>query len=749
MEAAIHSVKGCTSASAFSDSLSPHCFAKSSPNHITTSSLQRVPAVLCERWNGLVLRDRRLGSSATPRSGRGESSRVRAFGLGETPFGGQAGPWSVKNDYPEDYVLYSNDEAQVAAALKDITEANRLAREQIARATATATAAAEGVVIGSSGEVGGGPETVDVTRPRAGAIAPVPDEGEVASQGTVSVVSAPLREEQQTVEKVPSTSAAPAGTSSRSTDLSNAELARRGDMGTGTQKTDNPISIVFVSSEVAPYSKTGGLADVVGALPLALAARGHRVMVVAPRYMNGVTDDLYASAFDCQCRIKIGCFSAEHEVAYFHEFRDGVDFVFVDHPAYHRPGGPYGDTRGAYGDNQFRFTLLCYAACEAPLQLALGGFTYGENVVFVANDWHAGLVPVLVAAKYRPFNVYRNARSILAIHNLAHQGVEPGVTYGNLGLPGEWYGALEWVFPQWARAHALDKGEAVNILKGAVVTADRILTVSPGYAWEITTLEGGWGLDSLLRSRSSVINGITNGVDIVEWNPATDRHIPSQFSAEDLSGKPECKAALQKELGLPVRPEVPLIGFVGRLDHQKGPDIIQGALQQLMSDDVQFVMLGSGDPALEAWMGWAEANHKDKFRGWVGFSVPVAHRITAGCDILLMPSRFEPCGLNQLYAMRYGTVPVAHCTGGLRDTIQDFNPFANGGAGAGTGWTFSPLSSDAMLGALWNAIATYRQYPESWRGIMLRGMQQDMSWERAASQYEQVFAWALVDPPYA
>eukprot|EP00850_Spirogloea_muscicola_P017607 SM000153S01596 [mRNA] locus=s153:150707:155072:+ [translate_table: standard] len=527
--------------------------------------------------------------------------------------------------------------------------------------------------------------------------------------------------------------------------LSHAQLSRS-ELEDEKRKTDNRMSIVFVSSEVAPYSKTGGLADVVGALPLALADRGHRVMVVSPRYLNGITDKLYDTAFDAQCRVKISCFSAEHEIAYFHEFRSGVDFVFVDHPAYHRPGTPYGDTRGAFGDNQFRFTLLCHAACEAPLVLPIGDYTYGEKCLFVANDWHAGLVPVLLAAKYRPHGVYRDARS----------GVEPGVTYGNLGLPAEWYGALEWVFPQWARKHALDKGEAVNILKGAIVTADRILTVSQGYAWEITTVEGGWGLDGLLRSRSSVINGITNGVDIVEWNPATDKHIPSQFSAHDLSGKlcaayaqAECKAALQKELGLPVRPEVPLIGFIGRLDYQKGPDIIQAGLPELMTDDVQMVMLGSGDPSLEAWMAWAESEYRDKFRGWVGFSVPVAHRITAGCDILLMPSRFEPCGLNQLYAMRYGTVPVAHCTGGLRDTIEDFNPFAHAGQGAGTGWTFSPLSKEAMMGAMWTAIGTYRDYKSTWAGIMERGMTQDMSWERAALQYEQVFSWAFMDPPYA
>ncbi|BBN06964.1 starch synthase [Marchantia polymorpha subsp. ruderalis] len=556
--------------------------------------------------------------------------------------------------------------------------------------------------------------------------------------GATSAVASPLREGSGQADEQ-----APDG------GLQGAQLARS-ELEEGNRRTSNPINVVFVSSEVAPYSKTGGLGDVCGSLPIALAARGHRVMVVSPRYMNGTADDLhYKSAFDAQCRIKIGCFGGLHEVAYFHEYRAGVDWVFVDHPSYHRPGTPYGDTRGAFGDNQFRFTLLCHAACEAPLVLPLGGYTYGDKCLFIANDWHASLVPVLLAAKYRRHNVYTKSRSILAIHNLAHQGVEAGTTYQNLGLPPDWYGALEWVFPQWARLHALDKGEAVNHLKGAVVTSDRILTVSQGYAWEITTKEGGWGLDELLRSRSAVINGITNGIDIEEWNPATDKYLASQYSLDDISGKAECKAALQKELGLPVRPDVPLIGFIGRLDYQKGPDIIQAGLPELMTDDVQMVMLGSGYPDVEKWMAGAEASYPEKFRGWVGFSVPVAHRITAGCDILLMPSRFEPCGLNQLYAMMYGTVPVVHCTGGLRDTVENYNPIAHGGQGAGTGWTFSPLTKDAMMGAMWNAIGTYRHHKAEWNGIMERGMSQDFSWDRAALQYEQVFNWAFIDPPYA
>lgn len=517
-----------------------------------------------------------------------------------------------------------------------------------------------------------------------------------------------------------------------------------------TTSPKTTYNVVFVTSEAAPYSKTGGLGDVCGSLPIALAARGHRVMVVSPRYLDGGSSDKkFANAVDIEKQTKVFCFGGVQEVGFFHEYRAGVDWVFVDHPSYQRPGTPYGDIYGAFGDNQFRFTLLCHAACEAPLVLPLGGYTYGEKCLFIANDWHAGLVPVLLAAKYRPHDVYKDARSIIVIHNLAHQGVEPAITYKNLGLPPGWYKALEWVFPTWARTHALDPGEAVNVLKSAIVTADRIVTVSQGYSWEITTPEGGYGLHELLTSRKSVLTGITNGIDMNEWNPSTDEHLPSCYSVDDLSGKVQCKLALQKELGLPVRADVPLIGFIGRLDYQKGVDILLSATPDLMYDDVQFVMLGSGEKQYEDWMRHLESTYKDKFRGWVGFNVPISHRITAGCDILAMPSRFEPCGLNQLYAMRYGTVPVVHHTGGLRDTVQNFDPYANEGSGEGTGWTFSPLAKESLLSALRVAVGTFKEHQPSWEGLVKRGMMGNTSWDNAATQYEQVFDWAFIDPPYA
>ena len=529
------------------------------------------------------------------------------------------------------------------------------------------------------------------------------------------------------------------------------------------EKTDNPMQIVFVSSEVAPWSKTGGLADVCGSLPQALVARGHRVMVIAPKYQNGSKSDvLYEGAFDTCVKAKLGCFGGEQEVGYFHQMKNGVDYVFVDHPSFHRKGGLYGDSYGVYGDNQFRFTLLSHAACEAPLQLPFaecGGY-YGQDVVFVANDWHAGLVPTLVASKYRPHGVYKDARTICAIHNILHQGAEPSTTFPNLGVPNEWYGALEYQYPEHMRAHELDEGRVVNILKGAIATSDRVLTVSQGYAYEITTPEGGQGMEGLLLSRQNRLDGIANGIDMDEWNPEADADCAAAFTVTDMSGKLECKRALQKELGLPQRDDVPLMGFIGRLDWQKGPDLLQNALHDMMREDVQVVMLGSGLPELEDFMRWAESTYPDKFRGWVGFSVPMAHRITAGCDILLMPSRFEPCGLNQLYAMRYGTLPIAHATGGLKDTITAYNAFGdadkvlagtadyNQGEGVGTGWLFKDMNADALMWAVRSACDVYRSEPKMWRAMQTQAMTQDLSWDNAATKWEKVFEWSKIDPPH-
>nr|XP_024360271.1 granule-bound starch synthase 2, chloroplastic/amyloplastic-like isoform X2 [Physcomitrium patens]PNR30461.1 hypothetical protein PHYPA_026777 [Physcomitrium patens] len=486
----------------------------------------------------------------------------------------------------------------------------------------------------------------------------------------------------------------------------------------------NVMNVIVVAAECAPWSKTGGLGDVVGALPKALARRGHRVMVVAPRYSN------YNDAWETGIRRIYNVSGQDMEVGYFHCFLDGVDYVFIDNPIFHAyANNIYGGSRE---DVLNRMILLSKAAVETPWHVPCGGVCYGDgNLVFIANDWHTALVPVYLQAHYRDNGYMKFARSVLVIHNMAHQGRGPLKDYGKLGLPDHYISKFRLYDPQG--------GEHNNIFMAGLITAHRIVTVSHGYAWEVQTPEGGWGLDGVIRDHNWKLRGVVNGIDDKEWNPDLDVHLKSDgytnYDIETLdSGKAACKAALQKELGFPVRPEVPLLGFIGRLDSQKGIDIIAQAMPWLVTQDIQLVMLGTGRKDYEDMLRHFEGAYRDKVRGWVGFSVQTAHRITAGVDILLMPSRFEPCGLNQLYAMRYGTVPVVHAVGGLKDTVQQFNPFNE----SGLGWTFDGLNADAFIHALGNAMWTYLDFKTSWKGIQQRGMSQNLSWDHAAQQYEEV-----------
>lgn len=286
-------------------------------------------------------------------------------------------------------------------------------------------------------------------------------------------------------------------------------------------------------------------------------------------------------------------------------------------------------------------------------------------------------------------------------------------------------------------------GDHFNIFAAGIKTADRVVTVSHGYAWELKTSQGGWGLHEIINNNDWKFRGIVNGIDTEDWNPKLDVFLQSNgytnYSLKTLkTGKAKCKAALQKEFGLSVRPEVPVIAFIGRLDHQKGVDIIGDAMPWIASQDVQLIMLGSGRPDLEDMLRRFQGHYHDKVRCWVGFSVQMAHRITAGADILLMPSRFEPCGLNQLYAMAYGTVPVVHAVGGLRDTVTQFDPYKE----SGHGWNFDRAEAGKLINALGNCLNTFWNYRSSWEGLQERGMMQDLSWDNAAKIYEEVLVAA-------
>ncbi|EEF30534.1 granule-bound starch synthase 2, chloroplastic/amyloplastic [Ricinus communis] len=490
----------------------------------------------------------------------------------------------------------------------------------------------------------------------------------------------------------------------------------------------NVMNVILVSAECAPWSKTGGLGDVAGSLPKALARRGHRVMVVAPRYGN------YAETQDIGVRKRYKVDGQDFEVTYFQAFIDGVDFVFIECPMFrHIESNIYGGNRV---DILKRMVLFCKAAIEVPWHVPCGGICYGDgNLVFIANDWHTALLPVYLRAYYRDNGLMQFTRSVLVIHNIAHQGRGPMDDFVYTDLPEHYIDLFKLYDPVG--------GDHFNIFAAGLKTADRVVTVSHGYAWELKTSEGGWGLHNIINENDWKFSGIVNGIDTKEWNPLCDVHLTSDgythYSLETLdTGKSQCKAALQKELGLPVRPDVPLIGFIGRLDHQKGVDLIAEAIPWMMGQDVQLVMLGTGRPDLEQLLRQFESQHSDKVRGWVGFSVKTAHRITAGADILLMPSRFEPCGLNQLYAMTYGTIPVVHAVGGLRDTVQPFDPFNE----SGLGWTFDSAEANKLIHALGNCLLSYREYKKSWEGLQRRGMMQDLSWDHAAEKYEEVLVAA-------
>jgi starch synthase len=322
--------------------------------------------------------------------------------------------------------------------------------------------------------------------------------------------------------------------------------------------------------------------------------------------------------------------------------------------------------------------LLPRAAIAIAAALPIGGSLLGERTVFHANDWHTALVPVVLDALYRPTGRFTRAATVLGLHNLGHHGSAPADRFPQLDLAPRWWPVL-------------DMHGRLDPLKAGIVTADGLVAVSPTYAKQIQ-LDHGFGLEGLLRARTERLVGILNGIDS-SWDPRTDPHIAARYDADDLRGKAICKAALQQELGLPVRAEVPLFGSVGRLDHQKGIDLLQKIAPWLLGHDVQLVMLGSGSPEHAAFVDSLARRWPDRARGIVGFSEPLAHRIEAGADLFLMPSRFEPCGLNQMYSMRYGTVPVVHATGGLADTVVNVDPNHD----RGTGWAFPEMRPESFL----------------------------------------------------
>jgi len=492
------------------------------------------------------------------------------------------------------------------------------------------------------------------------------------------------------------------------------------------------MKIAMVASEAAPFSKTGGLGDVLGALPHALSRLGESVVVISPFYSMvrhnartaGITLDA-ASAdpirvpmgdFTCQARL-VHARSGDGEAA--------VDYYFLENDDYYARPGLYTspDDGSDYQDNSERFILLCRGALEACKALNI------QPDVFHCHDWQTGLLPVYVTHLYR--EDFPNTGTVFTIHNLAYQGL---FWHWDMKLTG-----LPWALFNWK---ALEYYGNLSFLKAALVGADVLTTVSSRYAMEIQTPQQGMGMDGVLRTRSEDLHGIINGVDYGVWDPRVDRFIASRYGADDLAGKGECKAALQEEFGLSRQEDVPLIGVVGRLVPQKGFDLLTQVLEQLMERELLLVILGSGQPDYEGLLTQASQRFAGRIGFFTGFSDELAHRIQAGSDMLLMPSRFEPCGLSQLYALRYGTVPIVRSTGGLADTVTGYDD-ATRAAGTATGFVFDAYDSVELLRAIDQALELYRDDRDSWLELVRRGMAQDWSWQRSAREYVKAYEEAI------
>ena len=482
---------------------------------------------------------------------------------------------------------------------------------------------------------------------------------------------------------------------------------------------DRPLRVLFVTPEAVPFAKTGGLADVCGALPRALARLGHEVTVVLPRYQSA-TGHFRLLA---ERTLVMGgrSFAARFLEA---PLEAGAHAVLVDVPELYDRRGLYGIGNDDYPDNAVRFALLARAAL-----FYAGGLAERRPEVIHAHDWQSGLAPVYLARQPSGDGAPRPA-TVFTIHNLAFQGLFPAETLPAVDL--DWDLFTPERLEYWGR---------VSYLKAGINFADWITTVSPRYAKEILTPAYGFGFEGILAARRDVLTGILNGADYEHWDPRRDPHLPQPFGPDDLSGKLQAKAELLRAMRLPAEGEALdrlTIGMVSRLTEQKGFDLVEQAAPDLLALEATYVLLGSGEERFERFWSDLAARHPERVAARIGFDDPLAHLIIGGADALLMPSRFEPCGLNQMYALRYGTVPIVRATGGLDDTVVNYNERS----GRGTGFKFIEYTPGALVRAVRRALRVFRRRAE-WRELQLAGMRQDFSWDASAREYVKVYRKAL------
>jgi starch synthase len=473
-------------------------------------------------------------------------------------------------------------------------------------------------------------------------------------------------------------------------------------------------SVLLIGSEAHPFAKSGGLADVLGALPTALGRLGWSATVAIPRYRG-----IVAGSPIERVQLAVGGFT--HDVGYFEaQMGDGARALLVDCPELFDRETLYGPSNTEYEDNPRRFAVLVRAALE------FFGRRGVRPTVVHAHDWQAGLAPVYLKSLYARHPVLGGVPSVMTIHNLAYQG----------NFTPDWLPRLDLA---WSH-YALDRLEfwgRISFLKGGIVDADFITTVSPRYAEEIQTREAGFGFDGILGSRRNRLAGILNGIDTREWDPSRDPLLPVPFNAEDLFGKSAAKLEVLTRYGLPGDAAAlrrPLIGMVSRMVDQKGLDLIFALASELPRLDASFVVLGTGDPRYQQFWTALAAAHPSRIGVRIGFDESLAHLIEGGADMFLMPSRYEPCGLNQMYSLRYGTVPIVRAVGGLADTVRNYAPGVKGA----TGFVFDTYAPAALLDALRRALALFDDQP-AWKALQVAGMAQDHSWDRSAAEYVKIY----------
>ncbi len=481
------------------------------------------------------------------------------------------------------------------------------------------------------------------------------------------------------------------------------------------------MRVLMVTPEATPFAQTGGLGEVLFALPAELAGLGVEVDVIMPKYRGIDTNHFRIEKLKASIELTL---NAKQLTAGLWSFNDerGVRYLFVEADNYYDRDYLYGTPEGDYEDNAERFVFLTRAAIEWAL---LSGNRYD---VFHSHDWQAALTPVYLRTLYPGERQVSRSSSVMTIHNLGYQGI-----FWHLDMP---LVGVGWEF--FTPSHMEFHGK-LNFLKSGIVFAEKVNTVSPGYRNEILTPAFGFGLEGVLQEKGDDLVGILNGVDYTVWNPEKDPLIAARYSSDDLSGKAVCKAALQRTAHVAVRPDVPIITMVSRLSSQKGIDILAGAFHDLMKQDVQIVLLGTGEARYQNIFKELGQQYPDRTGIFLAYDYELAHRIFAGADILLAPSRYEPCGLNQLYALRYGTVPIVRATGGLIDTVEECSLERD----SGTGFVFFQETSSSLEQTVLQAVEIYRNHPEAWVRLMKRGMEKDFSWKRSAQQYVALYESAM------